>query len=115
MADWYLSANHNNGDDLSQHLLPGLKPKGVPKGLSNTVFPFRYNDFQSLKKIVENNEIGVIKMEVVRNIKPEDDFLLKVRQLADKSNIVLVFDECTLGLERHLEEFSKNLILSQIS
>ena len=95
--DWYLSANHNNGDALSQHLLPGLKPKGVPKGLSNTIFPFRYNDFQSLTKIVENNEIGVIKMEVVRNIKPEDDFLLKVRQLADKSNIVLVFDECTSG------------------
>ena len=28
--DWYLSANYNNGDDLSTHLLPGLNPDGVP-------------------------------------------------------------------------------------
>ena len=36
-------------------------------------------------------------MEVERTEKPKQDFLLKVRQLADKNNIVLIFDECTSG------------------
>lgn len=96
--DWYLSANHNGGgDDLSQHLLAGLSPKGVPKNLKDTVYPFNYNNYEELLSIVENNDIGVIKMEVVRNFGPEDNFLHKVRALATEKNIVLIFDECTSG------------------
>ena len=95
--DWYLSANHNKTDNLSNHLLPGLEPLGVPKSLSNTVFPFQYNDYDGLVELVNNNNIGVIKMEVMRNFKPKNDFLSKVRDLANKKNIVLIFDECTSG------------------
>jgi glutamate-1-semialdehyde 2,1-aminomutase len=95
--DWYLSANHNGTDDLSGHLIPGLSPSGVPKSLKNTVYPFHYNNYEELLSIVENNEIGVIKMEVVRNFGPEDNFLQKVRDLATLKNIVLIFDECTSG------------------
>ena len=95
--DWYLSANHNGGDDLSGHLIPGLSPKGVPKNLKNSVFPFHYNNFEELLDIVENNNIGVIKMEVLRNFGPKDNFLQKVRDLATKKNIVLIFDECSSG------------------
>ena len=95
--DWYLSANHNGGDDLSSHLLGGLSPNGVPKNLKNTVYPFNYNNFEELLSIVDANEIGVIKMEVVRNLGPEDNFLHKVRKLATDRNIVLIFDECTSG------------------
>ncbi len=93
--DWYLSANHNEGDELSGHLLPGLTPNGVPKNLKDTVYPFHYNNFDELLKIVDQNDIGVIKMEVVRNFGPEDNFLQKVRDLATSRNIVLIFDECT--------------------
>ena len=95
--DWYLSANHNKSDKLSSHLLSGLSPSGVPKNLKNTVFPFKYNDFSELKNIIDNNEIGVIKMEVVRNYGPENNFLNKVRNLANEKGIVLIFDECTSG------------------
>ena len=95
--DWYLSANHNGGDDLSGHLIPGLNPNGVPKNLKDTVYPFNYNNYEELLSIVENNDIGVIKMEVVRNFGPEDNFLHKVRALATEKNIVLIFDECTSG------------------
>jgi glutamate-1-semialdehyde aminotransferase len=95
--DWYLSANHNSGDSLSGHLLPGLNPSGVPKALKDTVLPFHYNNFEELLDLVENNNIGVIKMEVLRNFGPEDNFLHKVRDLATKKNIVLIFDECTSG------------------
>ncbi len=95
--DWYLSTNHNKVDGLSGHLLPGLDTAGVPKNLKDTVFPFHYNDFEELKKLVAENNIGVIKMEVVRNFGPEGNFLQKVRNLATEKNIVLVFDECTSG------------------
>jgi len=95
--DWYLSANHNGEDDLSGHLIAGLSPKGVPKSLKNSVFPFNYNNFEELLDIVENNDIGVIKMEVIRNFEPKDGFLKRVRDLTTKKNIVLIFDECSSG------------------
>ncbi|MGW1455557.1 aminotransferase class III-fold pyridoxal phosphate-dependent enzyme [Salegentibacter agarivorans] len=95
--DWYLSANHNGDDDLSGHLIPGLSPKGVPKSLKNTVFPFNYNNYEELESIVNSEDIGVIKMEVVRNFGPENNFLEKVRKLATERGIVLIFDECTSG------------------
>ena len=95
--DWYLSVNHNSSNGLDDHLLPGLNPKGVPKNLKDTVYPFTYNDYEQLLDICDNNDIGVIKMEVIRNFGPENDFLQKVRDLATQRGIVLVFDECTSG------------------
>lgn len=95
--DWYLSANHNGEDGLSNHLLAGLSPLGVPKNLKDTVFPFNYNHIEELEEIIKHHELGVIKMEVMRNFGPENDFLQKVRELATKHGIVLVFDECTSG------------------
>lgn len=95
--DWYLSVNHNEQDNLSSHLLPGLSPNGVPKNLKNSTFPFEYNDYHELKTLVKEKNIGVIKMEVQRNFGPKGDFLQKVRKLATDNQIVLVFDECTSG------------------
>ena len=66
--DWYLSANHNKGDELSSHLLSGLNPNGVPKNLKNTVHPFHYNDFEELLEIVTSNDIGVIKMYQLKTL-----------------------------------------------
>lgn len=95
--DWYLSANLADDKSLDGHLLPGLEPKGVPRNLKGTVFPFSYNNFTELEELVSSQDIGVIKMEVVRNMGPKDNFLHKVRKLASEHNIVLVFDECTSG------------------
>ena len=95
--DWYLSANLGDDKNLDGHLLPGLEPNGVPRSLRGTVFPFTYNNYAELEALVNAQDIGVIKMEVVRNIGPEDNFLHKVRKLATVRGIVLVFDECTSG------------------
>ena len=95
--DWYLSANLGDEENLKGHLLPGLEPNGVPKCLSGTVFPFSYNNYDELERIVATKEIGVIKMEVMRNSEPTNDFLRRVRELATKKGIVLIFDECTSG------------------
>ena len=95
--DWYLSANLNNKSNLDQHLLKNLNINGVPKNLKNTTFPFKFNDFKSLEKIIKKEKIGVIKMEVHRSEIPNPIFLKKVRDIATKKNIVLIFDECTSG------------------
>jgi glutamate-1-semialdehyde 2,1-aminomutase len=98
--DWYLSANLADEEGLDGHLLPGLKPKGVPRNLRGTVFPFEYNNIDQLKKIIETQSIGVIKMEVVRNVAPMNGFLAQIRKLATEKGIVLVFDECTSGFRQ---------------
>ena len=95
--DWYLSANLGNDKGLDGHLLPGLDPSGVPRNLKGTVFPFNYNRLDELETLVDAHDIGVIKMEVVRNTGPENNFLQAVRKLATERGIVLIFDECTSG------------------
>jgi len=98
--DWYLSANLGDDKSLDGHLLPGLEPNGVPRNLRGTVFPFNYNNYAELEALVSAHEIGTIKMEVVRNKGPEENFLHKVRQLATDRGVVLIFDECTSGFRQ---------------
>lgn len=98
--DWYLSANLSDDENLDGHLLPGLAPNGVPRNLKNTVYPFNYNNFEELENLVNNQDIGTIKMEVSRNKGPENNFLQKVRKLADERKIILIFDECTSGFRQ---------------
>jgi len=69
----------------------------VPRNLKDTVFPFTYNNYEELERLVNTKDIGVIKMEVARNKGPERGFLQKVRKLATDRGIVLIFDECTSG------------------
>ena len=99
--DWYLSSNLSDSKGLDKHLLPGLDPHGVPQNLKGSVHPFEYNNYAKLEELVSTKNIGVIKMEVFRNKEPEDNFLHKVRKLADDNNIVLVFDECTSGFRKN--------------
>jgi len=95
--DWYLSANLADDRNLDGHLLPGLEPKGVPRNLKGTVFPFRYNQYQELENLVKREGIGIVKMEVERNEPPQPGYLQKIRKLCSDRNIVLIFDECTSG------------------
>ena len=98
--DWYLSSNIINTDSLNSHLMKNVPINGVPKNLKNTVYPFEYNNYKQLKKIIEEHKIGTIKMEVKRNSEPKNNFLKKVRKLASQNNIVLIFDECTSGFRQ---------------
>ena len=95
--DWYLSSNLQKKNNLEKHLLRDLETKGINIKLKDTCYPFEYNNFNQLKKIVRKKNIGVIFMEVSRNYKPKDNFLKKVRKLADDHKIILIFDECTSG------------------
>jgi glutamate-1-semialdehyde 2,1-aminomutase len=95
-----LAANLGDDKNLAGHLLPGLEPKGVPQHLKGSVLPFTYNRFDELEALVRDHDIGVIKMEVMRNVEPKDEFLARVRALATAKGIVLVFDECTSGFRQ---------------
>ncbi len=95
--DWYLSANINSKKNLDQHLMSGLNYDGIPENLKNTSFPFPYNNFEYLCKLIKEKNIGIIKMEVMRNVKPSDNFLQKIRKICNQKKIILIFDECTTG------------------
>jgi glutamate-1-semialdehyde aminotransferase len=97
--DWYLAANLHSDKALTGHLLPGLKPAGVPRGLLGSALPFHYNNINELKTIVQKTKdsLAAIVMEPIRNIYPEKGFLEEVRDLADQSGAVLIFDEVSSG------------------
>lgn len=97
--DWYLAANLGTENALGEHLISGLNPLGVPKGLKGTALPFRYNHIDELEEIVRNNkkELAAIIMEPIRNEQPQSGFLEGVKALAEESEAVFIFDEISAG------------------
>ena len=80
--DWYLAANLQKSTNLDKQLLPGLKPYGVSSSYKGSIKPFYYNDIKSLQKIFlkKNNDIGVVIMEPMRAVKPNNQFLQKIKK-----------------------------------
>jgi glutamate-1-semialdehyde 2,1-aminomutase len=97
--DWYLAANLETENALGDHLLPGLDPKGVPRGLAGTMLPFRYNHIDDLETIVSKHktEIAAVVMEPIRSVQPEAGFLERVRELSTESGAVFILDEISAG------------------
>ena len=87
------------GDELKGHLLPGLEPLGVPKGLAGTMYPFNFNDLEGLRAVFDahGDKLAAIVMEPVRGVEPTPEFLAGVRELATRSGTVLLLDEITSG------------------
>ncbi len=95
--DWYLSTNLASVKNLDGQHLSGLSPIGVPKNLTDTAIPFHYNRIDELEDILKKHDIGTIVMEPIRHQEPKNDFLKKVRALASKHHIILIFDEISAG------------------
>lgn len=97
--DWYLAANLGTENALGEHLIAGLSPNGVPKGLKNTSFPFRYNRLDELKDIVKlhGKDLAAIVMEPIRHTDPEKGFFEGIRELADETGAVFIVDEVSSG------------------
>jgi len=95
--DWYLSSNLADNKNLDGHLIEGLEPNGVPRGLLKTALPFEYNNIDKLESIVNENDVGVIVIEPMRHQEPKNDFLKKARRIADDIGAVLIFDEISIG------------------
>ena len=81
---------------------------GVTKGTAKDTLLARFNDLQMISKIVgENNgEIAAIILEpVVGNmgcVAPEPGYLTGLRELCDKHQIILIFDEVMTGFRLSL-------------
>jgi len=74
--------------------------KGIPDCLYGLIKDFPFNDFTTLQKLVDlyDGKIACIIMTAADyGMAPKNNFLQKVRKLADEKNIVLVFDEIVTG------------------
>jgi len=97
--DWYLAANLSAADGLDGHLLPGLDPAGVPRGLADSALTFRYNRLDELDAILSQHAgtLAAVVMEPTRYTDPEPGFLEGVRERCDRHGVRLVFDEISVG------------------
>jgi glutamate-1-semialdehyde 2,1-aminomutase len=122
--DWYVAANLSDESNLDQHLVGGIEPSGVPKGLAGSALPFEYNNCNSFTEIFNKNKdsIGAVIMEPIRNFYPTDSFRQIIREATAKAGIPLIIDEVSagfrtrcggahidLGFEPDLAVFSKAL------
>ncbi len=97
--DWYLSANLADDKALDGHLLAGLSPKGVPRGLAGTSKPFAYNDTRGFLSLIKGckGKVAAVVLEPIRHQKPKLEFLETIRKVTEDAGIVMVFDEVSAG------------------
>lgn len=97
--DWYLAANLSEEHALDGHLLQGLEPAGVPRGLTGTMLPFHYNDLDEFRALVakHGDDLAAVVMEPARSKGPAPGFLEEIRATTRTLGAVLLFDEVTSG------------------
>ena len=102
--DWYLSANLASRQALDGHLLPGLQPKGVPRWLRGTSFPFNYNDVENFSRLVRKyrGRIAAVVVESIRNNYPDKNFFPTIQKVTRKLGAVLIVDEITAGFRLNI-------------
>ncbi len=82
---------------------------GVPYDVIKNTLVCKYNDIDSVKEVVESNkgEIAAIILEPIAanmGLVPGDkDFLMELREICTKENIVLIFDEVISGFRVGLQ------------
>ncbi len=98
--DWYLAANLDGGASLDSHLLPGIEPLGVPRGLAGTALPFPYGDVTALAERLDahRGEVAAVVMEPLRSEWPAPGYLTEVAKLCRAQGAVFVLDEVSSGL-----------------
>ena len=97
--DWYLAANLQDPDALGKMWLSGLSPYGVPAELTGTTLPLEHGDFDRLNDLFKQHgkEIAAVVMEPCRHELPPKGFLEAVRELCDRHQAMLIYDEITIG------------------
>lgn len=97
--DWYLAANLADDQHLDGHLLPGLAPAGVPRGLTGTSIPFQYNHPEELEAIAgkHKGKLAAIIMEPIRDHEPTPEFIQIIQNIARQNEAVLIVDEVSSG------------------
>src|SRR5881628_2600397 len=76
---------------------------GIPEAIANTVVIATWNDATALEKVVKRSatDLAAIIMEPVLGssgvILPDEDYLKSVRGIADRYDVLLIFDEVLTG------------------
>ena len=100
-SDWYLAANLGAEGSLDGQLLPGLKPAGVPRGLTGTVYTFQYGDREAFDALLRDygDRLACVVMEPLRGRYPSETggFPQYVRDGIHRVGGLLIFDEITIG------------------
>ena len=97
--DWYQAANFGVDPESGEYPFAGIEPIGVPNALAGTVIPFVYGDTEMLASLLDEHagEVAAIMMEPARSELPPDGYLESVQALAQKHDVVLIFDEVSCG------------------
>lgn len=87
--DWYICQTSMNS--------------GIPTDLSKYSHRFKYNDLDDLEKLLleYKGKTACIIMEPTSRINPHENYLEEVRKLADKFDVILIFDEIVTGFRFH--------------
>jgi len=100
-SDWYLAANLGAEGSLDGQLLPGLKPAGVPRGLTGTVYTFQYGDREAFDALLRDygDRLACVIMEPLRGRMPEETggFPEYVCDGVHRVGGLMIFDEITIG------------------
>jgi glutamate-1-semialdehyde aminotransferase/spore coat polysaccharide biosynthesis protein SpsF (cytidylyltransferase family) len=83
--DWYIGSTTRNA--------------GVPAAVRALTHPFRYNDLNSLEKLLaeHSGEFAAVIMEPTNFEPPAQGFLQEVKDLAHRHGALLIFDEICCG------------------
>ena len=76
---------------------------GIPNDIRKYSHRFNYNDLDDLKRLLEefNGKTACIIMEPTSRISPKKGYLRQVRNLSNKYNTILIFDEIVTGFRFH--------------
>lgn len=72
---------------------------GIPEAVRGSTVQFEYNDIESLERIFDAHpdDVAAIVTTPVNLTPPEDGFLQRLREIADREDTLLVFDEILTG------------------
>ena len=76
---------------------------GVPKKVAQFTQSFEFNNIESFKKLLSNNKNNVagVMIEPESGVPANKNFLKELRDITQKKNIVLIFDEIVTGFRVH--------------
>lgn len=84
----------------------------LPEAIDNTIV-VDFNDLESVERAVKThrNEVAAIILEPIPHnigcVLPKIDFLKGLREIADREDIVLIFDEVITGFRHHIGGYQK--------
>jgi glutamate-1-semialdehyde aminotransferase len=80
--DWYIAVTDRNN--------------GIPKAIQDMTYTFNYNDINSVLDSVDEDTACIILEPVVFE-EPRENFLHRLREICDKYQMLLIFDEMWTG------------------